>query len=147
MAMTRRDMVEQFVCPGCVAGGDTSCGSYKTTEYGGGCKSHVCGTSVLGLQPFALGLPKGFNKCAMAGNSQHEDQRQNTLLIRLWTKDKRPEWNKFNVPVWALAQDGFLFVRTLAPRIGKVAIDVIEGGSIDEVPQAIDVGAFVDELD
>jgi len=46
-----------------------------------------------------------------------------------------------------MVKDGFLFVRTYSPRINHCSIDVIEAGDLDMVPEAIDVGKFIDEID
>jgi len=100
---------------------------------------------VLGGDSFALGMPKGFNKCRRPwGPNQPRD---NSLNIRIWSEGEAPTWDNKNVPVWAMEQDGFLFVRTLSPRIGVLAVDVIEGGTLALVPTAIDVGEFIDEID
>jgi hypothetical protein len=96
---------------------------------------------------FALGLPKGFNKVGYAGNGLSDSQRNNTMLIRCWLENSRPEWDDLNVAVWALEQEGFLFVRTYQPRINFAAVDIIENGALSLVPQAINVGSFIDEID
>lgn len=71
-----------------------------------------------------------------------------TVHIRLYPKDApRPTWNKFNIAVWAMVHEGHLFVRTYSPRINRTYIDVIEGGTMDMVPGAIDVGEFKDDID
>lgn len=67
--------------------------------------------------------------------------------IRLWVSGTKPEWDRLNVPVWAMVDDGFLFVRTFAPRVNMSWVDVIEGGDLSMVPNAINVGAFVGEID
>lgn len=56
-------------------------------------------------------------------------------------------WNKFNVPVWAMEHEGHLLVRTLVPRLGMTFIDIIEEGTLDMVPNAINVSEFTDEID
>jgi len=98
------------------------------------------------LVRFALGLPKGFNRPPMESNK---------IIVRLWPKkDKNtidsgtPIWNRYNIPVWALEKDGFLFVRSVSPRIAQITTDVVEGGALDLlVPDATDVGRFYDEID
>jgi hypothetical protein len=87
-----------------------------------------------------LGLPKGF--CRVAG---HKDKSE--PHVRIFPKGSTPEWDDFNVPVWAMVRDNFLFVRTFMPRIDGTVVDVVEGGTLDLVPKAIDVGKFVDEMD
>lgn len=143
--MTEIEMIEQFQCPGCVAGSDTKCGSYESMGYGyATCKAHVLGTFVLGVGNFAIGLPKGFCKSGWIPNT---DTSLSTMSIRCWVKGKKPEYDHFNVPVWALEKDGFLFVRVYLPRVNMTIVDIIEGGTLDMVPNAIDVSKFYDEMD
>jgi hypothetical protein len=138
-------MVEQFQCPGCVCGSDTSCGRFAPNYEGGtyACGGHVLGTFVLGLGHFALGLPKGFNRPGGVNGKEHHG-----MAIRLWAAGTQPEWNNFNVPAWALEKGGYLFVRTYAPRVNQTWTDVIESGERAALcPTAIDVGEFYDEID
>lgn len=142
--MTIEEMVERFQCPGCVLGSDTTCGQYdyNTNEFR--CVSHVPGTSI-GPFVFALGMPKGFNKPRW--EDPNRKGRRNEINIRLFQTGDHPEWDHLNVPVWAMEQDGFLFVGTFAPRIDLSWVDVIEGGTLALAPKAIDVSAFIDEID
>lgn len=146
--MKTEELVEKFQCVGCVCGGDTKCGVYQldTSKGGGSCKSHVLGTS-LGLgNNIALGLPKGF--CKPGVNWKADPPRAfNQMAIRLWESGTKPFWDRLNVPVWAMVEDGFLYVRTYAPRINETWVDVIENGSLDMVPNAINVGEFINEID
>jgi hypothetical protein len=146
-----RGMVEEFQCPGCLRGSDTSCGAYKPSDqYGHRCEAHVCGTYIMGTGSIALGLPKGFNRPGRVtdpSDTKHGGwQTLSAMLIRLWPKD-HPEWDKMNVAVWAMVKEGFLFVRTWMPRTNYNAVDVVQGGTLDMVPQAINVGEFADEID
>ena len=145
--MTAAEMVETFLCPGCVCGGDTSCGTYTPDdEFGHRCMGHVCGTACMGSQePSALGLPSGVNHCRRRFDERQV--REIVLLVRLWTAGSSPVWDDFNRPVWAMLKDGFLFVRTLSPRIGQLAVDVIEGGDMSMVPGALDVGDLSEGMD
>jgi hypothetical protein len=138
------EMVKKFQCPGCVRGSSTECGSYTPND--AGCNAHVLGTLVLGVGNIALGLPKGFNRPGFAG----PDRPLSRMLIRLFPEKSRMpfEWDNSNVAVWALEKDGYLFVRTCMPRLGMLATDVIEGGTLDMCPKGtIDVGKFYDEID
>ena len=138
-----RRLVKQFQCPGCGSGSDTHCGSYNFSPQYQHCMSHVLGT-VLGLgNTIALGLPKGFNKPGLRENFEC----RNRMDIRLWEKDTYPEWDRFNIAVWAMKEDGFLFVRTYAPRINHTWVDVIEGGALELCPGAVNVAEFIDEID
>jgi len=148
--MNGLDMVREFQCPGCVAGSDPeTCGNYKPKDgYGYYCAGHVLGTCINGAISFALGLPKGFNRPTLDFHDGREvTHTHSTMEIRLWTSDTAPPWDKFNVAVWAMERDGFLFVRTVSPRVARIYTDVIEGGTLAMVPGAVNVGEFADEID
>ena len=143
--MTREEMIEKFLCPGCVAGSDTKCGHYKAED--DGCAGHVMGTTVFpaGIT-FALGMPKGFNRGGWCGLNR---RNHSTMTIRLYPEgDRARPYDKFNIPVWSLEQDGHLFVRVAQPRLGNWAVDVYEGGKRDALcPSAVDVGPIYEEYD
>lgn len=142
---TIRNMIEKFQCPGCVCGSDTSCPKFEYDgNYGGSCNGHVVGTTMGLFTHIALGLPKGFCRTSICPD---EKNTHNKMVIRCWERGTSPEWDKFNVPVWALFQDGYLFVRTYSPRIGDIAVDIVEGGTLAMVPQAIDVRDFINDMD
>lgn len=134
---TVKQMIEKFQCPGCVAGSDTRCGSYKSDEKPGDmCTSHVIGTVMSGAGNIALGLPRGFNR---SGYCVEKKFTHNKMLIRFWPKGTLPEWNVFNIPVWVKTQDGYMFVRTYSPRVGWTYVDVIEDGTIESAVGAQNV--------
>lgn len=138
--MNNEALVEKFLCPGCTCGSDSKCGSYNPVAVDGNlmCGGHCPGTLVVPGGKIALGLPKGFNKVGQAEKSN----------IRLWSVGTKPDWDRLNVPVWAMEKDGFLFVRTYCPRINVGWVDVIEGGKKEDCPAGvIDVGSFKDEID
>lgn len=154
MDLKLREMIETYLCPGCVFGSDVECGAYKAPRYYSGCVGHVLGTFLSGgIGSIALGMPKGFNRPGPADEpgDQHMTcpRHRNTMTIRLHVSptDDLPEWNRLNVPVWALVRDGALFVRTYMPRINATAVDVVQGGTLDLVPGAVNVGDFYDEID
>lgn len=138
-----KKMAEEFQCPGCINGSDTECGRYNYDRNHLKCISHVLGT-FFGLNNyFALGLPKGFNK-----PGRNEDGKVYLkMAIRLFKKGECPDWDKLNIPVWAMEKDGYLFVRTYLPRINYGFVDVIEGGTLKLVPNAINVSEFIHEID
>lgn len=166
-------IVEEFQCPGCVCGSDTKCGKYSPDQVDHHCTSHVLGTSLMGggfpLTHIALGLPKGFCRPGPMlefNNGRNELRDANQMSIRLWqvedvvsNQDNQPIatkvggkmcWDRFNIPVWAIVQNGVLFVRTYLPRINRYFVDVIKGGTMDMVPKMqvpIDVGEFYDMID
>ena len=144
------DMVKEFQCPGCVNGySPDTCGSYSLwSEYGERCQNHVLGTTVNFSISFALGLPKGFNRPTLDLHEGLPAKRCNSVMeIRLWTQNTAPRWNKFNVAVWAMERDGYLFVRTVSPRTARIFTDVIEGGTLSMCPGAVNVGEFYDDID
>lgn len=148
--MTTKDMVKRFQCPGCVCGMDPDdCAAFKPDEsYGGACRGHVLGTTIMGVGKFALGLPKGFCRSGLIYDPRDgKPAYPNKMEIRLHSAGARPRWDDFNVPVWALMEDGFLFVRTYNPRVNRTFVDVVEGGTLEMVPRAIDVGPLVGEMD
>ena len=148
MSKEMREMVELFQCPGCVCGKDTQCGNYNYDEEDYRCVSHVLGTQFGLGNSVALGLPKGFNKPGFNIIKGEEEFRTRTRMdIRLFLKDTYFGWDKLNIPVWAMEKDGFLFVRTFAPRINQSWVDVIKNGKLEMCPQAINVADFIDEID
>jgi len=148
--MKREELVEKFQCPGCVCGSNTRCGKYELSTYGPACKNHVPGTVSWPGGTIYLGLPTGFNKVGMLGTTDFDEKSRNNT-IRLWEAGTGPEFDRLNVPVWAMEQDGFLFIRTYAPRINASYIDVVEGGTFESLDLDLrltyDVRSFVDSID
>lgn len=140
-----QSMVEEFQCPGCMAGMDTNCGSYEPEAASNqcGCKSHIAGTLVSGIGSIYLGLPKGFNRHGPV------DKTMQRSLVRLFPEFPVDWYDKFNVPVWAMERDGHLFVRCYSPRINQTFIDVIRGGTLADFGSrtVVNVGEFIDEID
>ena len=135
-------MIEEFQCPGCVCGHDTECGHFELQEDDGGfrCSGHVPGTSMLGFGRFMLGLPIGFNRFT---ELPKEDRR---AKISLLLSDASVDFNKFNVPVWAMVHEGNTFVRVYSPRVDWTRVVVWEGEH--ELPEgAVDAGEFFNEMD
>ena len=151
--MTEAEMIEEYICSGCVSGPYPEC--HKPPGDYVGCLGHVLGTFMMGIGSLALGLPRGFNRPGPAHEPDPKGEHRNTMMIRCWTDPKKATWNggssiwnNLNVPVWAMVRDGALFVRTYMPRTNYTAIDVVAGGSLDMLPLApIDVGEFYDEID
>jgi hypothetical protein len=145
LPIVHQTMVEAFQCPGCVAGMNIKCGAFDLEVDGGmfRCNGHCAGTvfaGPMGATTIVLGLPRGFHRLGPQAHSK-------TPKMRLWVKGSRPDWDKYNVPVWAMEKDGFLFVRTFMPRNNYPMIDVIEGGTLDMCPGAINVGEFYEEIE
>lgn len=146
--MTGDEMIQKFQCPGCVGGPFRKCYKAASEAPAFRCKAHVCGTMMLGVGSMALGLPKGFCKCNAADDTTSRTrQTTNFLHIRCWMEGTAPKWDYLNVPVWAMENDGFLFVRSFSPRIGWHCVDVIEGGTMAMAPNAFDIGTRIDDID
>lgn len=141
MANKLDKLVQKYQCPGCVYGSNPKCGSYKPDQYG--CSSHVPGTWFSGVANLiVLGLPKGFNRVITRENDGK------TTRVRVHTLEAKPLYDHLNVPVWAMELDGALFVRGYSPRIDCTFIDVIEGGTLADIPAGtIDVSKFINDID
>ena len=114
-------MIEKFVCPGCVNGCDTKCGSFDfKNNY---CSSHNFGTMNGNLISFSLGLPNGFNR--FNGNifvyENIQEQKENF------------EFDIFNIPVWYTYIDNYLILKIFSPRIFITNIIIIKDAKISEV--------------
>lgn len=162
-------MIEEYQCSGCVSGSDITCGRFKLwrddEKIGFSCRGHVPGTFLTGIGCILLGMPKGFNRIGDWYNYKDpmllmketvERGRKDSptggyetghVHIRLHTKGTKPLWNKFNIAVWAMVEEGYLFVRTYSPRVNRTYIDVIEGGTLEMVPGAVNVGEFQKDID
>lgn len=149
--MKKERMIEEFQCPGCVCGMGTTCEAFKLETRSDGaffCREHVLGTLILpSVGSVALGLPKGFNRAGFYPFAGSITEKHNRMHIDLYEAGDKPGWDKFNVPVWALVENEFLFVRTFRPRINQTIVQVIENGSLDMVPNAINVGEFHGEIE
>ena len=139
------EMVEKFQCPGCVNGSSVcDCKKYSIAieQFHFFYENHCPGTRILGVRSslILLGLPKGFNRIG-------DDHKDNDEYVRLFVNKNGLIYDKFNVPVWALEKDGYLFIRTFAPRLNRTFVDIHKGMKISMVPNAIDVSKFYDEMD
>lgn len=146
MDSKQQQLIEQFQCPGCVCGGDTKCDAFAFESLPNmfRCKSHVPGTTIMPGGRVSLGLPKGFDKVGLLIERPSDERSTN---IRFITNPLK-EYDHLNVPVWAMEKDGFLFIRTMCPRLNYTYVDIIEGGKIADIcPKAIDVATFIDEID
>jgi len=164
MTDEQKAMIEKFQCLGCTCGYRTDeCDQFDFTNMQTGCwcLGHSAGTFMSGAGKIALGLPKGFNRVGTIKTGFETESDRNarrSTNIRLMTEPPKVEQNEdgegksyydeFNVPVWAMEEDGYLFVRVMCPRINYTYVDVIKGGKFSDIcPNAIDVGEFHDEID
>ena len=155
--MTRKEIIERFICSGCICGSNTSCGNFFTERKtdritivrAKGCANHLTGTSMFcggQIIRFAPRMPVGFSK-----SKNIDGEFENRFDIEVYTKDEIDEFklelNYLNIPVWAMEEDGFLFVRIYSPRINLGRIAIVEDGTMDLVPEALDVKEFQSEID
>jgi hypothetical protein len=150
MPEIRKRMIEQFQCPGCVCGTNTSSGCYKPDPTGFRCIEHVAGTIVSGIGTINLGLPRGFNRVTK------NPGRENRSNIRLYENlQDHPGYNFLNIPVWAMETTekgmNILIVRCYMPRINHDFVDIILNGRLEDLkkdhPNVYDVSQFIEEID
>lgn len=159
-------MIKEFLCPGCTCGNDPKdCRAFKVSlEAASGsdqvffsCAGHSAGVFGIGPGRIALGMPKGFNRYGGSVPPSHVDaaaeearsgkytpgrgdvMNMHPMYINLWDGANRPVYDWLNVPVWALEQDGYLFVRVYSPRVNGTRVDVIKGGKKAEICPAAHV--------
>jgi hypothetical protein len=142
----QKKMIEKFQCPGCVSGSNTSCEKYccPQTNYSGfRCGNHIPETILSPGGKICLGLPTGFNKVGQASINMGQ------WYIRLYNSPpKTDHYDKFNVPVWIMEKEGYLFVRCFSPRVNRSYVDVFKNGKKTDVKfNPIDVAEFIDEID
>ena len=102
--------IEDYQCPGCVVGSDTSC--FEPSVSGVGCGKHTAGTNIFTteLKIIFLGMPVGFNRLGFFDR----------MIPYIFSSFKDCEWkyDMFNIPVWKyLNENGHTLVRGLMPRI------------------------------
>lgn len=79
-------------------------------------------------------------------------ERRNLLELHLYETGSTPIWMdsdkaRLNVPVWAMVEDGYLFVRVFRPRVNSTCVVVVQDGSLEMCPNAINVADFLDSID
>lgn len=144
-------MVDSILCPGCINGTDPeTCSKFELLDERIGekphffaCKNWRPSTFMGGVGRIAIGLPRGFNRTGMV-----EFGEKPFTYIRLYEKpEDMPDYDKFNVPVWAMEHEGFLYVRCYSPRNNWLFVDVVKDGKLEHAPGAINVGEFYDQID
>lgn len=104
-----KNAIEEYQCPGCVAGSDISC--FKKNNDGVGCGGHVAGTMMTGgVGTFFLGLPTGFNRLGF-------DTSLKPTIYKSFAENTEWQYDKYNVPVWKhVNKSGHTIVRGMMPR-------------------------------
>lgn len=152
-------MVNEFQCPGCIHGTDPeTCPKFELSDdrLGGkplyfACKNWRPSTFMSGVGRICLGLEKGFNR---TGRIEFGDNPFSYLRL-FDNPENGPDYNKFNIPVWAMEKNGYLYVRCFCPRTCWIFVDVIKNGKMENASfkdgnisyQAINAGEFFDEMD
>jgi hypothetical protein len=150
-------MISDTQCPGCGYGYDArDCKWFQFVEPTDAgrtffrCDKHAPATYHTVMGKLLIGLPRGFCRLGPQWDAllHTENRTQEAGFIRLWEEDQAPEFDKFNIPVWALEHKGYLFIRTFMPRVNWTLVDVIENGKLQAIcPHAVNVGEFYDEID
>lgn len=139
-----KNAVEEYQCPGCINGSNTSC--YEKDEYGVGCGKHDSGTMMSYVGSIFLGMPKGFNR---VGPHDGEQRMKITIfnsfeeLGKLWG-----EYDKFNVPCWKYvdAHEATL-VRGLSPRTNRPFLHIILEDCADKIDCIEITAKDIEEMD
>ena len=118
-----KEAVENYQCPGCVNGMDTSC--YERASLGVKCCKHVAGTLISGIGKIYLGMPIGFNRIG-------PNEFMNFDIFE--TFDSGWGYDLWNIPVWKhLTKDGHVLVRGLSPRTNTTFIHIFLENCIDKI--------------
>lgn len=115
--------VEEYQCPGCVCGGDTTC--YQPKSGSEACGKHVAGTMIFGIGRIFLGMPKGFNHLGPS-----EDMKINIF------RELKEGWgfDFLNVPVWKFKDEhGNTLVRGLSPRTASPFLHIFLEDCMKEI--------------
>ena len=145
MNKLKLQMIDKFQCPGCIHGTDPEeCPKFELIDDGCfHCKNWRPSTFLGGIGRSAIGLPRGFCR---TGEVEFIDKP--FTYIRLYEKPEDLNgYDKFNVAVWAMEHEGYLFVRCYSPRNNWLFVDVVKDGKLEHAPGAINVGEFYNEID
>lgn len=115
--------VEEYQCPGCVCGHDTTC--YQEKSGSEACGKHVAGTMIMGLGQIFLGMPKGFNR---VGPSEG-------MKINIF-RELKDGWgfDFLNVPVWKFKDEhGNTLVRGIQPRTSSPFLHIFLTDCMQEI--------------
>jgi len=119
----KKEMIEKFLCPGCINGCDTECGMYQMSQFDLRCDNHVPGTIYNGYK-IILGLPNGFSRGVDFVNLYESLEEMQKTFGPL---------NEFNIPVWAYEDNEYLFLRVALPRLGKFYIFIIKNAKAEDL--------------
>lgn len=131
--------VEEYQCPGCVCGSDTSC--YEKGE-GVECGRHVAGTTIMPqIGRIFLGMPQGFSRLGPC------EKTKITIFEKIGEASYK-KYDLFNVPVWKfLDKNGNTLVRGLCPRINWPFLHVFLGNVLSEIDCLEVTQRNVEEMD
>ncbi len=114
--------IEEYQCPGCTNGSDTSCYEKGNSLE---CAKHSAGTNMLGKGWILLGMPRGFDRLG---------ERKEVEFCIFDTFEKGWGYDKFNYPVWKYLNTGnHTLVRGLCPRTSKPFIHLFLEDCISQI--------------
>ena len=120
---THKELLEKYVCPGCVSGSNTDCGQLDFRY--NRCENHVPGTFNGNFVKFCLGLPNGFNRLGEKGS----------VLVFDSIEEQRKEFpfDIFNLPVWNTEDEENLITKVVTPRIANTLVVVIANAKKEDI--------------
>ncbi|MFA5071130.1 MAG: hypothetical protein WC511_02055 [Candidatus Pacearchaeota archaeon] len=141
--------VEKYFCPGCMQAcnrGERCQNVSKSSNWGGfTCSKHHPGTFIGGLTKIYLGFPRGFNK--VPAESPYNIKPEMVEICG------PTDFNHLNIPVWALEDNGNLFVKYVSPRTNVVNVLIYLNLTLEKFREivvkypVIDVSEFVNQID
>lgn len=111
--------IENLLCPGCVCGSDTECGSFKPAQTG--CDGWVPGTLLCPGGSIALGFPTGFDKIPANSFQRHGrgkfTNRDHHICITQEDLDMFVGDPPFNLIIWWLRRGEYTYLKVYRPRL------------------------------
>jgi len=129
-----KDAIEEYQCPGCMAGSDITCFKKDDEGLSSACGNHRAGTAAVGIGKFFLGMPKGFNRLG-AGFGGDKNLRIDMFETYddSWAKNDDAGYKKWNIPVWKYKnKNGHTMLRGLSPRNNSSFLHVILEDCMDK---------------
>lgn len=129
MEIDKKEIIEEYQCPGCISGSCPNDGCFKKSEHSSSCIKHCAGTFALPtVGKFFLGMPKGFNRLGT--------QKDLKIEIFKTQKDQEEVWeyDHLNLAVWKHKnKTGHIFVRGYMPRLNEGFIHIILEGDYSKI--------------
>ena len=97
--MTIKELITQYMCPGCMSGQGSDCPMYNYKASAYNCSSAHPGTFMSDAGALFLGFPAGFTRRGPQKDFKPE-------LFESWEAfQKTYGYDKFNIPVWKHLDD------------------------------------------